>query len=128
MKDIKRNPAVLYLFVLACFLIISSGNAFADTRFVSDKLIITLRSSKGTGSKTCTLKSGNPVEIIEESGRYLKVRTKDGKESWVASQYISTKTPKSTVIKKLEKQINSLNKSLEQGNKEPKDKIIANVK
>jgi SH3 domain protein len=128
MKNIKRNPAFLHLFVLACFLIISSGNAYADRRFVSDKLIITLRSAKGSGSKICTLKSGNPVDVIEKSGRYLKVRTTNGKEGWVASQYISSKTPKSKVIKELKSQIASLNKAIEHENKEPKDTIIAKLR
>ena len=42
-------------------------SAEADTRYVGDQLVITLRQGKSTKHKIVkTLKTGTPVEILEE--------------------------------------------------------------
>jgi SH3 domain protein len=48
------------------------------------------------------LKTGTPVEVLEENSSYLKVRTEDGTEGYVLRQYISTSPPKTHRIKELE--------------------------
>ena len=77
--------------------------AEADTRYVGDQLIITLRQGKSTKHKILkTLETGTPVEIIEEGSSYYKVRTSDGTEGYVLRQYISSNPPKSLRIDELE--------------------------
>jgi SH3 domain protein len=79
------------LLVLICLLLGVAGNALAETRYVSDKLEITMRSGKGNSySITRMLSSGTAVEVLEvdTSKGYSKVRTKSGKEGWVLTRYL----------------------------------------
>ena len=77
--------------VLAILFLATAGNALAESRYVSDKLEITMRSGKGNSySITRMLGSGTQVEVLEvdKSAGYTKVRTKSGKEGWVLSRYL----------------------------------------
>jgi len=68
-----------------------AGAAYAETRYVSDNLEITLRSGKGNSySITRMLKSGTPVDVLEvdKDTGYTRVRTSSGKEGWVLSRYL----------------------------------------
>jgi len=72
-------------------------------------LIITLREGQGSEYKTIrTLKTGTPIEVLEESGRYLRVQTQEGEEGWVAKQYISSELPKPLIIAGLKQETNRL--------------------
>lgn len=77
----------LFLLVLALPVLIQA----AETRYVTDHLIITLRSGQGSQYQIIkTLPSGTPLEVLEttDSG-YSRVRTPDGAEGWVVSRYLS---------------------------------------
>ena len=76
--------------LVSCFLMLG-GNAFAESRYVSDTLEITMRSGKGTNfGITRMLRSGTPVEIlaVDKKSGYTQVRTKSGKEGWVLSRFL----------------------------------------
>lgn len=59
--------------------------------YVIDQITITLRAGQGTQHQILrTLPSGTPLEVLrtnQDSG-YSQVRTKDGVEGWVLSQYL----------------------------------------
>jgi SH3 domain protein len=61
------------------------------TAYVIDQITITLRAGQGTQHQILrTLPSGTPLNVLsvnEESG-YTQVKTKDGVEGWVLSQYL----------------------------------------
>ena len=100
---------------------VSVGIVCAETQYVSDQIIITLREGKGNEYKIIkTLKSGTPLEIIEESERYLKVRTESGSEGWVLKRYITVETPKHEIIAGLENEIDRLNTKIEKYQKDKK--------
>jgi SH3 domain protein len=62
----------------------------AKTVYVDDKLIITLRTGKGNGYQILrTLPSGTALEMIKSDGEYAHVRTPDGTEGWVRTQYLT---------------------------------------
>ena len=119
----------MHYFSIIFTLIIIASNviiplAEAETRYVGDELLITLRQGKSTNHKILkNLETGTPVEVLEEGQIYLKVRTNDGTEGYVLRQYISSRTPKAYRIEELETEntkllgnINELqktNKSLE---------------
>ena len=78
------------LFVVSCLLVLS-GNAVAETRYVSDTLEITMRSGKGTSfGITRMLRSGTPVKVLgtDKKTGYTQVRTNSGKEGWVLSRFL----------------------------------------
>jgi len=109
-----RTSTVIFLFVLCIPLSISAGPAHADRRYVSDMLILTLRQGPGTEYETIrTLRTGTPIEVLEEGERYLRVRTEEGEEGWVAKQYITSETPKPVIIAGLEKENERLKARLE---------------
>lgn len=79
--------------LLSAMLFLLAANVAAETRYVDDVLKITIRTGQGTTHKILrSLDSGTPLEILEDAGEYTFVRTRDGLEGWVLSQYL-TKTP-----------------------------------
>ena len=106
---------LILLFVVFILLSVSVGPAHADRRYVSDMLIITLREGQGSEYEAIrTLKTGTPIEVLEESGRYLRVRTEEGEEGWVAKQYISSELPKALIIAGLKQETNRLGTRIEE--------------
>ena len=79
------------IFMVVSCLLILTGNAMAETRYVSDTLEITMRSGKGTSfGITRMLRSGTPVEVlgVDKKSGYTQVRTNSGKEGWVLSRFL----------------------------------------
>ncbi len=115
MRTIKINKLkfiLLFVSLISLFILVKS--TYADRRYVSDMLIIKLRSSKGLSYEVITaLKTGASLEVLEESERYLRVRTNEGEEGWVDKQYISSDPPKSLIIAGLKKETNRLKERIE---------------
>ncbi len=124
--QIYREGPMRYVSIFFAFFIIISFTIVplvdAETRYVGDQLIITLRQGKTTKHKILkTLKTGTPVEVLEEDSSYLRVRTSDGTEGYVLRQYISSAPPKTHRIDELEIENSGLQKKiseLEETNKE----------
>jgi SH3 domain protein len=77
--------------VFLSLILVLSGNALAETRYVSDSLEITMRSGKSTSHGiTRMLRSGTPVEILETDKKtgYSHVRTHSGKDGYVLSRFL----------------------------------------
>ncbi len=88
MNRYAKNLIVLSLFLFAGI----ASTAQAETRYVVDVLIITLRSGQSTQNQILeTLPSGTKLELLETAKEYSKVRAPDGKVGWVLNQYISKK-------------------------------------
>jgi len=92
----------------------SINSVFADTRYVSDRLIISVRDGQDQNAAVLGyLETAAPVEILEENGDFLRIRTEDGLEGWVRAQYIVTETPKALIIDNLKNEIKALNKEIQ---------------
>ncbi len=110
-----RKPSLVLLLFLPVLLSVHVGTALADRRYVSDRLIITLRETPNTDGRVLrTLRTDTPVEVLEESGRYLRVRTEAGEEGWVSKQYISPETPKPIIIARLHDEMNRLQEKIKE--------------
>ena len=104
---IIRYFAFAALLVLTFFF--SAPPVSAETGYVSDMLLLTMRSGPGDGySVLKTLTSNTAVEILEKGDRYLKVRCRDGDEGWVQQQYITYDLPSTMVIARMKKRIEEL--------------------
>ncbi len=83
---LQRLSVTLLLFAVAV--------AHGQTRYVSDDLVITLRSGPSTQNAIIdNLNSGDAVDILEEEddSGYSRVRVRaSGAEGWVLSRYLST--------------------------------------
>ena len=87
----------------------------AEKMYVSDQLLITLRRGKSTEHKILkTIKTGEPLEILErsEGDEYVKVRLESGQEGYVLGQYLTSETPKTIQISRLEKKVMEANQQL----------------
>jgi len=86
----------------------------AETGYVSDILILTMRNGPGSNYNVVqTLRSNAALEILEKGKTYFKVRTVEGDEGWVEKQYITLEIPKTMIIDKLNLKIADLEKSLD---------------
>jgi len=105
--------------------------AFTDTRYVSDVLVIKLRNEPEKDSEAIrTLRSDTPLEVLEETEAYLKVRIDSGQEGWVTKRYITSNIPKPMIITELGEKINRLELSLEtvEKNKIQLEQELGNIK
>jgi len=82
-----------------------SASVFAETRYISDVLVVSMRTAPNTGAELVrTVLTGTPLEVVEDQGRFIRVRTKEGEVGWILSQYTTTETPKAEVIARYKKE------------------------
>ncbi len=95
----------------------------AATKYVSDRLIITLRTGQGSQFKLIkTLTTGTKLEIIEEQTEtgYAHVRLEDGTEGWVRTQYLIDTPAAQTRLERLQKRYDNLKEKFSAGTEELK--------
>ena len=79
--------------LISLLLISAASNTAAETQYVVDKLIITMRSGQSTQHKIIKhWPSNTKLEIMETGEKYSLAKGPDGTEGWVLNQYI-TSTP-----------------------------------
>lgn len=79
--------------LFALCLLLLGGSVFAETKYVVDQIVITLRSGQSNQHQILrTLPSGTKMEVLETGDKYSRVRLADGTEGWVLNQYM-TSTP-----------------------------------
>jgi len=100
--------------VFLLFFLFFAAAAQAEVVYVTDRLLILLRSEQGGGEKIARLFSDTPLQLLEKSGLYVKVRTEEGQIGWVEEQYTTTDPPKQLVIDSLEAEIKRLEANLTQ--------------
>ncbi len=113
-RMIVEKTLLVMLFVVAFIVSASTASVFADTRYVSDRLIISVRDGQNQDAAVLGyIETAAPVEILEEKEDFLKIRTEDGIEGWVRAQYIVSEKPKALIIENLKNEIRALNKEFE---------------
>jgi SH3 domain protein len=115
MSRMVLGKTILTIFYIVAFIVSASINSvFADTRYVSDRLIISVRDGQDQNAAVLGyLETGAPVEILEEKEDFLRIRTEDGIEGWVRTQYIVSEKPKVLIIDNLKNEIEALNKEIQ---------------
>jgi SH3 domain protein len=107
----KNLSIILYavVFILAALV----ASVYADTRYVSDILVISIRDAQRPDAAVLGyIKTPTPVDILEEQGDYLKIKTKDGLEGWALAKYIVSEKPKALIIEDMQTQIAQLKKDI----------------
>ncbi|MCF6178463.1 MAG: TIGR04211 family SH3 domain-containing protein [Geopsychrobacter sp.] len=92
------------IFITTLMLMICcAGSSLADIRYVSDTLIVTVRTLPAKTSKIlATVQTGAPLEILESVKGFHKIRTSKGVEGYIRSQYVTKEIPKLQRIQQLE--------------------------
>lgn len=76
------------LFLSLVFLLLAA-TAEAQTRYVSDELVITFRTGPSAQNAIRrNLTSGDRVEVLEQQGDWAHVRLANGDDGWVLSRYL----------------------------------------
>ena len=82
----------LVITLIICGFVATSAQA--ETTYITDKIVVDIFADKfQRGIALGSLKSGTAVEILETDGDFAKIRTKDNKEGWLHSKYLSTEKP-----------------------------------
>ena len=82
-----------FLAIITLFLLFFSTVTAAKVEYVSDELVINMRSGKGNSFKIIKIvKSGTPLTILEQDSGYTRAKTPQGVEGWVLSRFL-VKTP-----------------------------------
>ncbi len=109
----KLTPAATFFLFSFLLVFFFSSNGSAETLYVSDYLIVNVRDNvEKPYSVVATVQSDDALEVLEESGRYVKVRTSDGSVGWIAKQYLKQELPKKLIIEQLETEISSLKEQI----------------
>ncbi len=97
------RPVVLaFAFLLALACAAHAGQTF----YVTDEFEITLRAGPGLDYKILTmLTTGTPLEKLEESEGWARVRTRDGQEGWVVARYLTGDLPKAPQLEAARKEL-----------------------
>mgnify|MGYP001182369411 FL=1 len=105
MKNYIDSSAFLF-FLLGLLL---TTSVFAETRYVSDQLEVTLRRGPTLSHAILRmLKSGTPVEVLEvdkESG-HTRVKMSNGQEGWILTRYLSAEPTARVQLEQLLKSMN----------------------
>jgi SH3 domain protein len=102
-------------------LITVSTPSYADTVYVSDSLRVGVRTEPENRGETISVAvTGMSLEVLDRRGNYMLVRTSNGIEGWVNSNYVSRKKPAKLLLEgaekeneRLTKKVNELQSSLE---------------
>jgi len=96
-------PLLFFLFLLP------ATGSHAETRYVSDQLTINIKDKlEQPYTVVAKVRSNDAVNVLEESDGYTRIETADKQIGWIASQYLTTTVPKTVVIERLQKEIDSL--------------------
>ncbi|NNG00579.1 MAG: TIGR04211 family SH3 domain-containing protein [Desulfobacteraceae bacterium] len=97
-----------------------SDTALAETMYVTEEFEITMRTGPGVERKIIALiKSGQSLEVLSLGDEWAEVQLTSGKQGWVLSRYLTSKTPSSYVLKNLGTEHSSL--------KEQRDALVADT-
>ena len=92
------------LILPSILMLILSSAAQSQTQYVSDHLVITVRTGQGAQFQIIkTLESGEHVKVLEVTDTgYTQIETSDGVEGWVRTQYLAEEPVASEKLVKAE--------------------------
>lgn len=101
--------------LITILFLVTAVAAIAETRYVSDQLVVTVRSNTTNNYEALdNLPTDTPVEVLSEDAKFIKVKTPKGIVGYVTRQYITKKIPKPIQIATLKKQKDALETRLKE--------------
>ena len=100
-----------------------AGLASAKPRYISDELIVTVRQGQGNHTPIIkTIKSGERIDVLEETDTgYAKIKTSDGTEGWIRTQFLSDEPVAAQKLVKVQDKLAQLDTSNQSLKKELKE-------
>lgn len=107
-KSDMKNPKAWSWIILTGLLILPAAGV-AETVYVSEDYEITMRTGPATDRKIISLvKSGRALEVIKKGEEWSRVRTRNGREGWVLSRYLTANQPSAMVLERVKKDYDAL--------------------
>ena len=104
MKSIMQG-----LGIIGMCLVLFSTAVLAETRYINDRMQVTLRTGPANDRKIIALLNiGQKVEMLKPGEEWTLVRVPSGKEGWVVSRFLTDKTPSGIELKILKNKHNLL--------------------
>jgi len=99
--------------LLASLLALAPSPLHAE--YVTESLRVELRSGASSGHRiTDFVKAGTQIEVLQAGEEFTQIRTANGSEGWIASQYVVTEPPSKDLLKQSQARIDQLTANLEQ--------------
>ena len=84
------------------------GPCWAETMYVTDVLLLKMRSGPGSGSDIVeVLQSGQMLEVVSDNDKWAQIRLPDGREGWVQSQYLTAEKTAALRLARLQQQFDA---------------------
>ena len=100
---------VLFIFMIVLSVSLNTSPALAETQYVSDVLIISVKEGQDPDAPTLGyLRSATALEVLEETEELMRIQTEKGLQGWVRKKFIVAEKPKAVIIKELEEKIAQL--------------------
>jgi SH3 domain protein len=110
---------------ITCILagLLLSGVAQATTAYVSDIQFIAIREGQNNNTRAVErgIKSGTPLEVLEQENGYTKVKTPSGNEGWIADYFLSDDAVTRDQVISLQSKLSALSESKQKVNSELQD-------
>jgi SH3 domain protein len=104
---------VLCLVLLVSSLFLVSFPALAQKGYIRDMVIINLRMAPFSNAQSVKLlRTGDSMNILEEREDFMRIRTPEGAEGWVSSQYITEEPPARIKLVALKNQNSNLKRNV----------------
>lgn len=89
--------------------------ACAHAEYVSESLRVELRSGASTEHRIIDfVKAGTKIEVLQAGEAFTRIRTENGSEGWIASQYVVNDPPSRDLLRQRQARIDQLTANLEQ--------------
>jgi SH3 domain protein len=88
------KPIVKKFGIIGICLVLFSTAVMAETKYINEKMKITLRTGPAKDRKIIALLNiGQKVKVLKPGEEWTKVRLDNGKEGWVVSRFLTNKMP-----------------------------------
>jgi SH3-like domain-containing protein len=112
---VTRRPAASLARLALAATLPAAGGAQAQTLYVIEQLVVNVNSAPdASGERVATLKSGDPVELLERSGDAAHVRLASGQDGWLRGSYLSAEQPLAVRLAAREREVAQLQEDLGQ--------------
>ena len=92
--------------VLAMALLAICSTAQAETLYVAERMLVSLRAEAvDTSPVVKTVESGKPLEVLQRQDSFVQVRDPKGTEGWIEARYLTPDPPARLQLTKLQDEL-----------------------
>lgn len=108
------NKSIKTAMLILIGLLLTATLVAAETKYVSERLSITLRTGPGANRKIISmLPVGRAVEVVTPGDEWTEVMLSNGKQGWALTQYLTDKEPAFKVLARLQQKYDRLSEEYE---------------